>query len=126
MVLAAAQLMVVLALMTLHTEQSPSRVQALVSGHVQFLRTTAALDVHDLVHSLMEVAEGDDRVAYHLWVLVFPVVWASLSKERQLSLAKPTINLISKFSEEIASDAHQPAGRHDNKRASYMRVRRAS
>jgi transformation/transcription domain-associated protein len=96
-------------------------MQALVAGHVRFLRSTATLDVHDLVSSLMEVAEGDDRVAYHLWVLIFPVIWASLSKDRQLSLAKPTINLISKFSEEVAQEA-PPHDRRDGKRVSHMRA----
>jgi hypothetical protein len=35
-------------------------------------------------------------VAYHLWVLVFPIVWATLQKQQQINLAKPIISLLSK------------------------------
>jgi transformation/transcription domain-associated protein len=37
-------------------------------------------------------------MACHLWVLVFPIVWATLSekKEQQIQLAKPIIALLSK------------------------------
>ena len=37
-------------------------------------------------------------MAYHIWVLIFPIVWATLSetKERQIHLAKPIIQLLSK------------------------------
>ncbi len=37
-------------------------------------------------------------MAAHLWVLVFPIVWATLSerKEQQINLAKPIIMLLSK------------------------------
>ena len=37
-------------------------------------------------------------MAYHLWVLVFPIVWATLAekKDQQVQLAKPIIQLLSK------------------------------
>lgn len=38
----------------------------------------------------------DPFVAYHLWVLVFPIVWATLAKQQQINLAKPIIALLSK------------------------------
>jgi hypothetical protein len=87
-----------------------------------FLRSTTTLKTADLLSSLMQVAEGDDRVSYHLWVLVFPIIWTSLMKNRQQVLAKPIINLISKFSEEIAQEAYQPRDRRDGKRVSHLRV----
>lgn len=69
---------------------------ALLKAHVAFLNSHSAVRVTDLMHSLLECAESDDRVAYHLWVLVFPIVWASLQKDVQVQMAKPIINLISK------------------------------
>ena len=52
----------------------------------------------DLVASLGEVAHCDASIAAHLWALVFPIVWATLSerKEQQIQLAKPIIGLLSK------------------------------
>ena len=55
-------------------------------------------EVRDMVSSVTEVAHGDAHMACHLWVLVFPIVWATLSekKEQQIQLAKPIIALLSK------------------------------
>ncbi|CAA6673494.1 unnamed protein product [Spirodela intermedia] len=52
--------------------------------------------VSDLVIPLRELAHTDANVAYHLWVLVFPIVWVTLHKEEQVQLAKPMIGLLSK------------------------------
>lgn len=55
-------------------------------------------EVQDMVRTVTEVAHGDAHMACHLWVLVFPIVWATLSekKEQQIQLAKPIIALLSK------------------------------
>lgn len=45
---------------------------------------------------LRELAHTDANVAYHMWVLVFPIVWVSLQKDEQVALAKPMIALLSK------------------------------
>ena len=50
----------------------------------------------DLIIPLRELAHNDANVAYHLWVLVFPIVWLTLQKEEQVALAKPMIGLLSK------------------------------
>ncbi|KAL6010354.1 hypothetical protein ACLOJK_000785 [Asimina triloba] len=52
--------------------------------------------VADLVIPLRELAHTDANVAYHMWVLVFPIVWVTLQKEEQMALAKPMIALLSK------------------------------
>ena len=54
--------------------------------------------VEQLVNAIGEVTHADAQMAYHLWVLVFPIVWATLSddKNQQIHLAKPIINLLSK------------------------------
>ncbi|XXG86133.1 hypothetical protein AAC387_Pa11g1088 [Persea americana] len=68
----------------------------LVSKHVQFLNEMGKLQVADVVIPLRELAHTDPNVAYHMWVLVFPIVWVSLQKEEQVALAKPMIALLSK------------------------------
>lgn len=45
---------------------------------------------------LRELAHTDANVAYHMWVLVFPIVWVTLHKDEQVQLAKPIIALLSK------------------------------
>lgn len=49
-----------------------------------------------MVAALREFAGVEASVAYHLWVLVFPIVWATLEKTQQVNLAKPIIALLSK------------------------------
>ncbi|GFR40173.1 hypothetical protein Agub_g730, partial [Astrephomene gubernaculifera] len=71
-------------------------VLEVVRGHVEWLDSMGKLRVRELVSSLREYAGADPQVAYHLWVLVFPIVWASLAKEQQVSLAKPIITLLAR------------------------------
>ena len=68
---------------------------------------TGQLKVTDLVTPLREIAHTDSHMAYHLWVLVFPIVWATLAekKDQQVQLAKPIIQLLSK--EHHSKQMHQ-------------------
>jgi hypothetical protein len=104
-----------------------SSLQELAIRHASFLRAHTSITTGELMNSLLEVAEGNDQVAYHLWRLLFPIIWTSLSKSHQHSLAKPIIHLISKFSEEIAQEACQASDLRDrrfpsNRTHSYSRV----
>ncbi|GAV88596.1 PI3_PI4_kinase domain-containing protein/FAT domain-containing protein [Cephalotus follicularis] len=77
-------------------EEAPMTFDSLVLKHAQFLNEMSKLQVADLVIPLRELAHTDANVAYHLWVLVFPIVWVTLHKEEQVALAKPMITLLSK------------------------------
>ncbi|CAL0314477.1 unnamed protein product [Lupinus luteus] len=78
------------------TEDAPLTFETLVHKHAQFLNSMSKLQVADLLIPLRELAHTDANVAYHLWVLVFPIVWVTLHKEEQVTLAKPMITLLSK------------------------------
>ncbi|CAN1122507.1 Transformation/transcription domain-associated protein [Linum perenne] len=78
------------------THEAPLTFDGLVLKHAQFLNEASKLQVSDLVLPLRELAHTDSNVAYHLWVLVFPIVWVTLHKEEQVALAKPMITLLSK------------------------------
>ncbi|KAK4258368.1 hypothetical protein QN277_007826 [Acacia crassicarpa] len=77
-------------------EDTPLTFETLVHKHAQFLNNMSKLQVADLLIPLRELAHTDANVAYHLWVLVFPIVWVTLHKEEQVTLAKPMITLLSK------------------------------
>ena len=74
---------------TAHGEQQGLRKGGVCAGGWQ---------VRDLVRALMEVAQADHAMAADVWVLVFPIVWATLSerKQQQVDLAKPIISLLSR------------------------------
>ncbi|KAG6647142.1 hypothetical protein I3843_07G057100 [Carya illinoinensis] len=78
------------------SEEAPLTFEALVFKHAKFLNEMSKLKVADLVIPLRELAHTDANVAYHLWVLVFPIVWVTLNKDEQVALAKPMITLLSK------------------------------
>ncbi|KAF5735955.1 Phosphatidylinositol 3- and 4-kinase family protein with FAT domain isoform 1 [Tripterygium wilfordii] len=77
-------------------EEAPLTFDSLVLKHAQFMNEMSKLQVDDLVIPLRELAHTDANVAYHLWVLVFPIVWVTLHKDEQVTLAKPMISLLSK------------------------------
>ena len=60
-----------------------------------------------LIHALQQTAGESAWMASHLWVLVFPIVWAALSenKDQQILLAKPIITLLSRQSDTAAAAA---------------------
>ncbi|KAL5822462.1 hypothetical protein ACOSQ3_020378 [Xanthoceras sorbifolium] len=78
------------------SDDAPLTLESLVLKHAQFLNEMSKLQVADLIIPLRELAHTDANVAYHLWVLVFPIVWVTLLKEEQVALAKPLITLLSK------------------------------
>lgn len=78
------------------SEEGPVTFDSLALKHAQFLNEMSNLQVADLVLPLRELSHTDPNVAYHLWVLVFPIVWVTLHKEEQVALAKPMIALLSK------------------------------
>ena len=61
----------------------------MLDRHAAFVHRVASLRVANLVGPLREVATRNAHVAYYLWVLVFPIVWATLMGEEQMQLAKP-------------------------------------
>jgi transformation/transcription domain-associated protein len=72
------------------------KTKAMLDRHAAFVHGVASLRVANLVGPLREVATRNAHVAYYLWVLVFPIVWATLRREEQMQLAKPMIALLSK------------------------------
>ncbi|KAM1426046.1 hypothetical protein TB2_017954 [Malus domestica] len=78
------------------SEDAPLTFDTLVRKHAHFLNEMSKLKVADLIIPLRELAHADANVAYHLWVLVFPIAWVTLDKEEQVALAKPMIALLSK------------------------------
>eukprot|EP00884_Botryococcus_braunii_P021980 jgi/Botrbrau1/8466/Bobra.0237s0083.1 len=73
-------------------------IDRLMAEHIEFLYKQGGLLVMDLVDCLSSASALDNWIAHQLWVLVFPIVWATLSdkKDQQMSLAKPIILLLSK------------------------------
>lgn len=50
----------------------------------------------DLLSALCEFSIFNPQVPYNIWVKVFPIAWATLSKEDQLTLVPSVITLLGK------------------------------
>ena len=61
----------------------------------------------DLMGPLKEFAHVHSYLAYHLWVLIFPIVWAALDKNSKVSLAKPIISILTKRYHAVQA-SHRP------------------
>ena len=81
-----------------NTKANTTELDELIKRHAKFLHDKSSVRVSDLVTPLRQVAMRNAHVAYYLWVLIFPIVWATLQREEQLQLAKPMIGLLSKES----------------------------
>ena len=59
---------------------------------------TGQYTVAAMLGALQEMAHTDDSLAHVLWVLLLPIVWATLGekKDQQVNLARPVIALIGK------------------------------
>ncbi|XRB06256.1 transformation/transcription domain-associated protein [Pycnococcus provasolii] len=78
------------------SDEKDSTIRTLLERHSSFLKRAGALRAKDLVRPLREMAHADVSIAYHIWVILFPIVWATLHKEEQVILAKPIITLLRK------------------------------
>ena len=81
-----------------NAKTASSEVKELIQRNAAFLHDKASIRVADLMTPLRQVATRNANIAYYLWVLIFPIVWATLQREEQLQLAKPMIGLLSKES----------------------------
>ena len=77
----------------------PHLVDSLVrfsETHAAWLSSIGNMHVTHLLDPLRALAWREPAFAHHLWVLLFPISWATLAKEDQLALAKPLIALLSR------------------------------
>ena len=51
-----------------------------------YIHTSGQLHVRDMMLAIREYLHADTQMAYHLWVLMFPIVWATLEKQQQVIL----------------------------------------
>jgi phosphatidylinositol kinase/protein kinase (PI-3 family) len=72
----------------------------LFERHASFLTSVAKVKMQNLVVPLQELAYNDPNLSYHLWVLLFPIVWATLTDVEKKALARPTGPIVSLLSKD--------------------------
>eukprot|EP00210_Caulerpa_lentillifera_P007000 g6694.t1 len=81
---------------SMEVDEERTKLDELLEEHMEFVNKTRAFRTADLVDPLREYAHINPRLACHLWVQIFPIVWAALEKENQTHLAKSVIFMLLK------------------------------
>jgi hypothetical protein len=77
-------------------EDVSDELRSVCDEHAAWLNRHHCTVASDLVTPLSLLATDDVALASALWIQVFPIVWTTLGKKQQFSLAKPMIALLSK------------------------------
>ena len=67
-----------------------------MANHKRFCSSLGDVKVRDILEPLCQLQHTDSEVAYKLWVALFPLCWASLSREDRMELEKGMVSLLTK------------------------------
>ncbi|EFE39399.1 hypothetical protein TRV_05919 [Trichophyton verrucosum HKI 0517] len=87
-----------------HSEKDPAKENVVVDNHLEVLvaeqkKFSAELgDVkaRDILEPLTELQHADPEVAYKVWVSLFTICWASLTRDERIDLEKGMVSLLTR------------------------------
>lgn len=65
-------------------------------SHRRFYTSIAEVKVRDILEPLCHLQHTDSEVAHQLWVAIFPLCWAAVSREDRMELEKGMVSLLTK------------------------------
>ncbi len=71
-------------------------LEELASSHKRFNREIGEVKVRDILDPLIQLQHIDADVAHDIWVKLFPLCWASLSREERIDLEKGMVTLLTR------------------------------
>lgn len=83
-------------------------LQEMVKGYTGYLHKAATVKVSQLVTAIYECGCADDRIARHLFVCIFPMLWVACEQQDQLQLARPVVHLLTKMSDKAFDEPAAP------------------
>lgn len=72
---------------------------------------------------MYECSIVDENFARHLYSCIFPILWASLEQEEQMSLARPIVNLLTRVSDRQYEDSLSDGATHTDSAVAALKVR---
>ena len=72
------------------------KLEDLVAGEKRFIQDIADVKVRELLEPVTQLQHLDDRVAYDLWIKLFPLCWSTLSRDDRIELEKGMVTLLSR------------------------------
>ena len=71
-------------------------LEALLGAEKRFNQEIADVKVQDIFEPLCQLQHVDAGLAYEIWVKLFPLCWAALSREERLDLEKGMVTLLTR------------------------------
>jgi hypothetical protein len=97
-------------------------LQELLSKYAEFLKNASQGKVGQLATAMYECSIVDDRMACHLYSCIFPILWASLGQEEQMTLARPIVQLLMRVSDRQYEDHLIDASPHTDSAVAALKV----
>ena len=72
------------------------KFEDLMANYKRFNSSLGDVKSRDVLEPLCQLQHTDSEVAYKLWVALFPLCWASLSREDRVELEKGMVSLLTK------------------------------
>ena len=72
------------------------KFEEFMMSHKRFYTSLGEVKVRDIFEPLCQLQHTDPEVAYQLWVAIFPLCWASVSREDPMELEKGMVGLLTK------------------------------
>ena len=85
---------------TTQFDEKAARNPDVFERHTMFLSKVRTVKMQNIVVPLQELVCNDPHLSYHLWVLLFPIVWATLTDIEKKALARPTGPIVSLLSKD--------------------------
>jgi transformation/transcription domain-associated protein len=73
-----------------------SDLDELAVNHKRFNREVGEAKVRDILEPLIQLQHVDSDLAYDIWTKLFPLCWASLSREERIDLEKGMVTLLTR------------------------------
>ncbi|KZF20186.1 putative histone acetylase complex subunit Paf400 [Xylona heveae TC161] len=72
------------------------KFEELIAGSRRFCSELGEIKARDLIEPLSQLQHTDVNLSHRLWVSLFPICWAAMSKDDRLDLKKGIVSLLTK------------------------------
>ncbi|KAK2748551.1 hypothetical protein FQN57_000686 [Myotisia sp. PD_48] len=87
-----------------HSENDPAKenivvdnhLETLITEHKKFYLELGDVKARDILEPLTQLQHADPEVAYKVWVSLYTICWASLTRDEQLDLEKGMVSLLTR------------------------------
>ena len=72
------------------------KFEEFITCHKRFYTSLGDVKVRDILEPLCQLQHTDSEVAYQIWIALFPLCWASASREDRMDLEKGMVTLLTR------------------------------